>query len=338
MGLHSAVKGPVNGHPARTVMLAPPLPVAARTTGPLSAWPRDDGPPAAPPSPQPPATPPPAPAVTAPPRLQWPSWRLPDGDALIRWSSSLAVLAVSAIAAVISYSHIYALALATREFGTDARLLPLSVDGLILASSLTLLHAARRDLTAPVMAYLMLALGVGATVAANVEFGLPYGWKASCVAAWPAVAFIGSVEVALRMTRSRARRPRDRRHWWPRRQGKAVMTVAAGGDGPAMTAPRRAVMAPSPEPLGSLVKAPAPPPAVAAAAPPAARAPRGKAPSRPAPRTAAAPPADGRIAAAIKGTPSLATATSRALADAAGVSVTTVERWRRRQRDDASAG
>ena len=313
----------VNGHHPRSA-ISGPLPVLVPSRGPSSPW-LADGP-----------LPPPgglrgeAP-VPSRRRLQWPSWARPDGDTVIRLASWLAVLAVSGIAAVISYTHIYALALATHEFGTDARLLPLSVDGLILASSLTLLHAARRDLAAPVMAYLMLALGVGATVAANVEFGLPWGWKASCVAAWPAVAFIGSVEVALRMTRSRGRQPGDRLHWRPWRRVKAVTPEAVT---PVMTEPPQAVTAPlaapSPGPLGALVKAA---PAPSRKAPVTVVTPsRKKAP--PSSRAAPTGPSAGeRIDAAVKRTPSLATSANQALAEAAGVSVTSVERWRKRQRD-----
>jgi hypothetical protein len=52
------------------------------------------------------------------------------------------VCAVAAFAAVVSYSHIYGLGRAHGQDGTAARLLPLSVDGLILAASLVLLHEA----------------------------------------------------------------------------------------------------------------------------------------------------------------------------------------------------
>jgi hypothetical protein len=44
----------------------------------------------------------------------------------------------------------------------------------------------------------MLALGVAATVAANVAYGLPFGVVGSLVSAWPAIAFVGSVEMAIR--------------------------------------------------------------------------------------------------------------------------------------------
>jgi Protein of unknown function (DUF2637) len=50
------------------------------------------------------------------------------------------VLAVGVIAAVQSYSHIYHLALAHGQDHLDLALMPLSVDGLIIAASLTLAH------------------------------------------------------------------------------------------------------------------------------------------------------------------------------------------------------
>jgi hypothetical protein len=130
------------------------------------------------------------------------SWRpAVDGDAVIRLLAAAVVLAVAAFAAIVSYSHIFELARHHGQGGTAARLLPLSVDGLIAAASLVMLHAARRKLDVPRLARAMLALGVGATVAANVGYGLPFGWLAAVVSAWPAVAFVGSVEMAVRFVR-----------------------------------------------------------------------------------------------------------------------------------------
>jgi hypothetical protein len=70
------------------------------------------------------------------------------------------VLALAAFATVASYSHIYDLGRAHGQAGTAARLLPLSVDGLIVAASLVLPHELRLGRRAPVLARLMLALGV----------------------------------------------------------------------------------------------------------------------------------------------------------------------------------
>src|SRR5258707_7108875 len=75
-----------------------------------------------------------------------------QGDRSIRAATAGVVLAVAGFAAVVSYSHIYDLARAHGQTGTAARLLPLSVDGLILAASLVLLHEARNRRPAPALA------------------------------------------------------------------------------------------------------------------------------------------------------------------------------------------
>jgi hypothetical protein len=124
------------------------------------------------------------------------------GDRLIRWGTAAVVLAVAGFAAVVSYSHIYDLGRAHGQAGAAARLLPLSVDGLILAAGLVLTHAARAGLGAPVLARLMLWLGIGATVGANVEYGVRFGVLGAVISAWPAVAFIGSAEMGVGMIRS----------------------------------------------------------------------------------------------------------------------------------------
>ena len=129
-----------------------------------------------------------------------------SGDRVIRFATAAVVCAVAAFAAVVSYSHIYGLGRAHGQDGTAARLLPLSVDGLILAASLVLLHEARNDRDAPRLARLMLWLGIGATVGANVAFGAAYGLLGALISAWPAVAFIGAVEIAMQQVR-RARAP-----------------------------------------------------------------------------------------------------------------------------------
>jgi len=110
-------------------------------------------------------------------------------------------------AAVVSYSHIYGLGRVHGQDGTAARLLPLSVDGLILAASLVLLHEARNGRDAPALARLMLRPGISATIGANIAYGAGYGLLGALISAWPAVAFIGTVEIAMQLVR-RARGPR----------------------------------------------------------------------------------------------------------------------------------
>jgi hypothetical protein len=106
------------------------------------------------------------------------------------------VLAVGVIAALQSYSHIYDLARTHGQDHLNAVLLPLSVDGLIIAASLALA-------TAPRLARWMLGIGVAATVAANVAYGLPQGALAALVSAWPGISFVGAAELLLRGRASR---------------------------------------------------------------------------------------------------------------------------------------
>ncbi len=129
-----------------------------------------------------------------------------SGDRLIRFATAAVVCAVAGFAAVVSYSHIYDLGHAHGQDGTAARLLPLSVDGLILAASLVLLHEARNGRGAPALARLMLWLGIGATVGANIAYGAAFGLLGALISAWPAVAFIGAVEIAMQQVR-RSRAP-----------------------------------------------------------------------------------------------------------------------------------
>jgi hypothetical protein len=60
-------------------------------------------------------------------------------DRVIRWSTALAVLGVAAVAAVASYEHAYDLVQAHGESGRTAHMVPLTVDGLIYASSMVML-------------------------------------------------------------------------------------------------------------------------------------------------------------------------------------------------------
>ena len=96
--------------------------------------------------------------------------------------AALPVAAVAVIAGIVSSSHIEALGLRTGQTITDARLLPLAVDGLIVAGCVILLAGSW-------LGWIGVALGVGGTVYANVMSGLPRGPLAATVAAWPALAF-----------------------------------------------------------------------------------------------------------------------------------------------------
>ena len=73
-------------------------------------------------------------------------------DRTMRWSTALAVLGVAAVAAVASYEHAYDVVRAYGEDGWTVRMVPLTVDGLIYASSMVMLDSARRKTPVPALA------------------------------------------------------------------------------------------------------------------------------------------------------------------------------------------
>jgi len=94
---------------------------------------------------------------------------------VIRWSTAGAVVGVAAVAAMASYEHAYALVRVHGEVGWTGRLVPLTVDGLIYASSMVMLDSVRRKTQVPALARWLLGLGIAATLAANVAHGLGHG-------------------------------------------------------------------------------------------------------------------------------------------------------------------
>jgi hypothetical protein len=123
-------------------------------------------------------------------------------DRIIRWSTAVAVLGVAAVAAVASYEHAYDLVRMHGESGWTGRMVPLTVDGLIYASSMVMLDSARRKTPVPTLARWLLGLGIAATLAANVTHGLGHGVIGAIAAAWPAVALVGSYELLMMVIRS----------------------------------------------------------------------------------------------------------------------------------------
>ena len=111
------------------------------------------------------------------------------------------MIGVAAVAAVASYEHAYALVRAHGETGWIGRLVPLTVDGLIYASSMVMLDSARREVPVPALARWLLGLGIAATVAANVAHGLGHGPVGAAVAAWPAIALVESYELFMTIIR-----------------------------------------------------------------------------------------------------------------------------------------
>jgi hypothetical protein len=67
---------------------------------------------------------------------------------------------------------------------------------------MVMLDSARRRTPVPALARWLLGLGIAATLAANVAHGLGHGLIGAAVAAWPAVALVGSYELLMMVIRS----------------------------------------------------------------------------------------------------------------------------------------
>jgi Protein of unknown function (DUF2637) len=136
-------------------------------------------------------------------------------DRAIRLSTAAAVLAAAGIAAYVSYWHAYAVVRAHGEAGITARLEPATIDGLVYASSMVILYAARHKVPVPRLARWLLGLGITATLTANMAQGWAHGPVGAVVAAWPAVSLVGSYELLVWLIRTsgaaEAERPAERR-------------------------------------------------------------------------------------------------------------------------------
>jgi hypothetical protein len=113
-------------------------------------------------------------------------------DRIIRWTTAIAVLAVAAVTAVASYEHAHDLDRAHGELGWTAHMVPLTAHGLIYASSMVMLDSARRRAPVPALARWLL----------GDARGQRRSWSraradGAAVAAWPAVALVGSYELLM---------------------------------------------------------------------------------------------------------------------------------------------
>ena len=125
------------------------------------------------------------------------------------------MLAVAGIAAYVSYWHAYAVVRAHGETGITARLEPATIDGLVYASPIVILHAARHRVPVPSLARWLLGLGITATLTANMAQGWSHGPVGAVVAAWPAVSLVGPYELLvwiIRTSQTRDHAPATEHH------------------------------------------------------------------------------------------------------------------------------
>ncbi|GAA2137073.1 DUF2637 domain-containing protein [Actinomadura napierensis] len=153
-------------------------------------------------------------------------------DRLTRITTALAVVTVAGVAAIISYRHAYELVRSHGEAGTTARLVPFTVDGLIWAASMVILDASRRKQPAPALAKWSLAVGIVATVGANVAHGASHGVIGALVSAWPALALVGSFELLMTLTRGASTHTAPPREQAPHHSGTLRTNAHRSGANP----------------------------------------------------------------------------------------------------------
>jgi hypothetical protein len=115
-------------------------------------------------------------------------------DVWIRRTTTVSVVLVAGIAAVVSYQHMHELAVRHGESWLGATLIPLAVDGMIVASSMSVLHASRCGRRGGALPWVLLLVGSLASLGANVAVADPT-LIARIIAAWPSFALIGAYEM-----------------------------------------------------------------------------------------------------------------------------------------------
>jgi hypothetical protein len=104
------------------------------------------------------------------------------------------------IAGTVSYLHMHLLVQLHGQPGWVAALTPLSVDGMIVAASTTLLAESRSGGRGGLLSWALLVVGGVASLAANVAVAEPTA-TGRVVAVWPSFALIASYELLMRQVR-----------------------------------------------------------------------------------------------------------------------------------------
>jgi len=146
------------------------------------------------------------------------------------------VALLALIAGTVSYIHMHRLVALHGQPGWVASLTPLSVDGMIVAASTTLLAESRAGRRGGALPWTLLVAGSIASLAANVAVAEPT-LIGRIIAAWPSFALTASYELLTRQVRrsaadmgiqgQRARQPQRRRPARARRQPAGGLTLVS---------------------------------------------------------------------------------------------------------------
>lgn len=115
-------------------------------------------------------------------------------------TANLGVAMVAVTAAVISFSHVRTVAVRSGESQLTSWLLPVSIDGAVVAAVSVLLADSRAGRRPAALTWLLLGLGLSASMAANVASAEPAA-TARAVAAWPPIALALGIEVLAGLAR-----------------------------------------------------------------------------------------------------------------------------------------
>lgn len=155
-------------------------------------------------------------------------------DRWIRWTTVGCVALLALIAGTVSYLHMHMLVARHGQPGWVAALTPLSVDGMIVAASTTLLADSRSGRKGGALPWALLVAGSVASLAANVAVAEP-ALIGRVIAAWPSFALTASYELLTRQVRGSAIDHEGDTEPKPTARGSrgAGSVAAAQGHGPA---------------------------------------------------------------------------------------------------------
>jgi hypothetical protein len=124
-------------------------------------------------------------------------------DRWIRQTTIGCVGMLALIAGTVSYLHMHLLVELHGQPGWVAALTPLSVDGMIVAASTTLLADSRSGNRGGLLPWALLVAGSAASLAANVSVAEPT-ITGRVIAAWPSFSLIAAYELLMRQVRRAA--------------------------------------------------------------------------------------------------------------------------------------
>jgi Protein of unknown function (DUF2637) len=157
-------------------------------------------------------------------------------DMWIRRTTVGCVGLLALIAGTVSYLHMHLLVELHGQPGWVVALTPLSVDGMIVAASMTLLADSRNGGRGGFLPWALLAAGSAASLAANVAVAEPTA-TGRVIAAWPSFSLIAAYELLMRQVRRAAEASTSR----PRRQsGRPAATATAAVAAESAATSRRA--------------------------------------------------------------------------------------------------